>query len=89
MLTDMKRQMMQSDLHMREEHSGQVQIIGKKIIGIRLTANVDKEILKGYFSQNKKENSLCVLLGRTQGDDPAVIKLVDKAYIFPLSHKFI
>lgn len=89
MLTDMKRQMMQSDLHMREEHSGQVQIIGKKIIGISLTANVDEEILKGYFSQNKKENSLCVLLGRTQADDPAVIKLVDKAYIFPLSHKFI
>lgn len=30
MLTDMKRQMMQSDLHMREEHSGQAQIIDKK-----------------------------------------------------------
>lgn len=29
-----------------------------------------------------------MLLGRTQGDDPAVIKLVDKAYLFPLSHKF-
>lgn len=42
MLTDVKRQMMQSDLHTREEHSGQVQIIIKKISWISLTANAMK-----------------------------------------------
>lgn len=42
MLTDVTRQTMQSDLHTREEHSGQVQIIIKKISWISLTANVRK-----------------------------------------------
>lgn len=53
----------------------------------QFSAHVE-EILKGYFSQNKKQNSLCMLLGRIQRDNPAVIKLVDKVYIFPFSHKF-
>lgn len=52
MLTDMKRQMMQSDLHMREEHSGQAQIIDKKIISISLTTNVDEKKFDRILQSN-------------------------------------
>lgn len=55
---------------------------------ISTTGNVDEEMLKGLFGQNKKQNTFRMCLGRTRRDDPVVITLVDEAgiHIFSLSN---
>lgn len=44
---------MQSDLHMRKEHGARADNREKNNLA-QFKANVDEEILKGHFSQNKK-----------------------------------
>lgn len=53
---------------------------------ISVTGNVNEEIFKGSFGQNKKWNTFHMLLGTTRRDDPIVITSVDEAYIFSLSN---